>query len=200
MAETIKRYARGEAIFAQGDDCKDVLYIQAGGVRLAVLSNTGTEAVVGTLGPGDFFGEGCLAGQPVRMSHAAAIVPSVILFIGKERMLRLLHQHHAMSDRFIRHMLPRNLRIEEDFIDHLFNSTEKRLARTLLLLARYGTGDMPSRAVRRISQEALAETVGTTRPRVKGFLNRFKRLGFIECDGPIPIKINSSLLNVVLCD
>jgi CRP/FNR family cyclic AMP-dependent transcriptional regulator len=200
IAGTIVKYGRGETIFTQGDACEDVLYIQTGGVKLSVLSKTGREVVVAMLGPGDFFGEGCLAGQPVRMGSATAITPSVILPIGKEKMVQLLHQQHAMSDRFISHMLSRNIRIEEDLIDQLFNSSEKRLARTLLLLARYGQQDKPTRVVPKISQETLAEMVGTTRSRVKFFLNKFNRLGFIEYDGEIPLKINSSLLSVVLHD
>jgi CRP/FNR family cyclic AMP-dependent transcriptional regulator len=198
MAKTIMEYGRGETIFTQGDACVDVLYIQTGGVKLSVQSKTGREAVVAMLGPGDFFGEGCLAGQPVRIGSAKTITPSVILLVGKERMVRLLHKQHAMSDRFISHMLSRNIRIEEDLIDQLFNSSEKRLARTLLLLARYGEQDEPKRVVPKISQETLAEMVGTTRSRVNFFLNKFKRLGFIEYNGEKPVKINSSLLNVVL--
>ncbi len=176
------------------------MYIQAGGIKLSVLSKTGREAVVAMLGPGDFFGEGCLAGQPLRMGTATAITPSTILFVDKNKMVRLLHSEHAMSDRFISHMLARNIRIEEDLIDQLFNSSEKRLARTLLLLARYGKQDKPVRAVPRISQETLAEMVGTTRSRVNFFLNKFKKLGFIEYDGDLPLKVNSSLLSVVLHD
>jgi CRP/FNR family transcriptional regulator, cyclic AMP receptor protein len=199
-ARTSAEYGRGESIFAQGDLAKDVMYIQAGGVKLSVLSKNGKEAVVAMLGPGDFFGEGCLAGQRVRMGSATAITPSVILLIGKTRMLGLLHDEHSMSDRFIAHMLTRNIRIEEDLVDQLFNSSEKRLARTLLLLARYGKQDKPARAVPKVSQETLASIVGTTRSRVNFFLNKFKRLGFIEYDGGIPLKINSSLLTVVLND
>jgi CRP/FNR family transcriptional regulator, cyclic AMP receptor protein len=200
VAKTVVEYGRGETIFTQGDACEDVLYIQAGGVKLSVLSKTGREAVVAMLGPGDFFGEGCLAGQPMRVGSATAITPSVILAVGKARMIRLLHQQHAMSDRFISHMLARNIRIEEDLIDQLFNSSEKRLARALLLLARYGKQDKPVRAVPRISQETLAEMIGTTRSRVNFFLNKFKKLGFIEYNGQIPLKVNSSLLTVVLHD
>jgi CRP/FNR family cyclic AMP-dependent transcriptional regulator len=196
----LMQYGRGETIFMQGDICEDVLYIQTGGVKLSVRSEAGREAVVAMLGPGDFFGEGCLAGQPLRMSSATAITPSVILLVGKEKMVRLLHQQPTMSDRFISHMLSRNIRIEEDLIDQLFNSSEKRLARTLLLLARYGKQDKPSRVVPRISQETLAEMVGTTRSRVNFFLNKFKRLGFIEYKGELPLQINSSLLSVVLHD
>jgi CRP/FNR family cyclic AMP-dependent transcriptional regulator len=200
IAKTIVEYERGATIFTQGDACDNVLYIQTGGVKLSVLSKTGREAVVAMLGPGDFFGEGCLAGQPVRMGSATALTPSVILLVGKEKMVRLLHKQHAMSDRFIAHMLSRNIRIEEDLIDQLFNSSEKRLARTLLLLARYGKQDKPVRVVPKISQATLAEMVGTTRSRVNFFLNKFKRLGFIEYNGENPLKVNSSLLSIVLHD
>jgi CRP/FNR family cyclic AMP-dependent transcriptional regulator len=200
VAKTVVPYGRGDVIFSQGDTCEHVMYIQSGGVKLSVLSKTGREAVVAMLGPGDFFGEGCLAGQPLRMGSATAITPSTILLVGKAKMVRLLHKQHAMSDRFISHMLARNIRIEEDLIDQLFNSSEKRLARTLLLLARYGKRDKPVRVVPRVSQETLAEMVGTTRSRVNFFLNKFKKLGFIEYDGELPLKINSSLLSVVLHD
>jgi CRP/FNR family cyclic AMP-dependent transcriptional regulator len=200
IAKTVSNYGRGESVFAQGDACEHVMYIQSGGVKLSVLSKTGREAVVAMLGPGDFFGEGCLAGQPIRMGSATALVPSAILQVGKARMVRLLRKQHSMSDRFIAHMLARNIRIEEDLIDQLFNSSEKRLARALLLLARYGNQDQPARVVPKISQETLAEMVGTTRSRVNFFLNKFKKLGFIEYDGELPFKINSSLLSVVLHD
>jgi len=200
VAKTVVQYGRGESIFAQGDPCSHVMYIQSGGVKLSVLSKNGREAVVAMLGPSDFFGEGCLAGQPLRMGSATAITPTVVLMVAKEQMAKLLHTEHGMSDRFISHMLSRNLRIEEDLIDQLFNSSEKRLARALLLLARYGTQDKPARVVPRISQETLAEMIGTTRSRVNFFLNKFKKLGFIEYDGELPLKINSSLLSVVLHD
>jgi CRP/FNR family transcriptional regulator, cyclic AMP receptor protein len=200
ISKRVAQYGRGEAVFTQGDACEHVMYIQAGGIKLSVLSKTGREAVVAMLGPGDFFGEGCLAGQPFRMGTATAITPSTILLFDKDKMVGLLHSEHAMSDRFISHMLARNIRIEEDLIDQLFNSSEKRLARTLLLLARYGKQDKPVRVVPRISQETLAEMVGTTRSRVNFFLNKFKKLGFIEYDGELPLKINSSLLSVVLHD
>jgi CRP-like cAMP-binding protein len=200
VARTVAQYGRGDSVFTQGDACEHVMYIQAGGIKLSVLSKTGREAVVAMLGPGDFFGEGCLAGQPFRMGTATAITPSTILLVAKEQMVGLLHREHAMSDRFISHMLARNIRIEEDLIDQLFNSSEKRLARTLLLLARYGKQDKPVRVVPRISQETLAEMIGTTRSRVNFFLNKFKKLGFIEYDGELPLKINSSLLSVVLHD
>jgi CRP-like cAMP-binding protein len=200
IARTIREYGRGETVFTQGDACEEVMYIQTGGIKLSVLSKTGREAVVGMLGPGDFFGEGCLAGQPVRMGSATAITPSVILLVNKEKMVRLLHKQHEMSDRFIAHMLARNIRIEEDLVDQLFNSSEKRLARALLLLARYGKQDGPARMVPKISQETLAKMVGTTRSRVNFFLNKFKKLGFIEYNGEVPLKINGSLLSVVLHD
>ena len=200
VARTVSEFGRGETVFSQGDACEHVFYIQSGGIKLSVMSKNGREAVVAMLGPGDFFGEGCLAGQPVRMGSATAITPSVIMLVGKGKMVRLLHRQHAMSDRFISHMLSRNIRIEEDLIDQLFNSSEKRLARTLLLLARYGKQDKPARAVPKVSQETLAKMVGTTRSRVNFFLNKFKRLGFIEYDGDVPLKINNSLLSVVLHD
>jgi CRP-like cAMP-binding protein len=200
VSKTIAKYSRGDTVFTQGDACEHVMYIQTGGVKLSVLSKTGREAVVAMLGPGDFFGEGCLAGQPLRMGSATATIPTTILLVDKHEMVELLHKEHAMSDRFIAHMLGRNIRIEEDLIDQLFNSSEKRLARTLLLLARYGKQDKPARAVPTISQETLAEMVGTTRSRVNFFLNKFKKLGFIEYDGDHPLKINSSLLSVVLHD
>jgi len=198
VARTIVEYRRGEVIFTQGDRCESVLYIQKGGVKLSVLSKTGKEAVVAMLGPGDFFGEGCLAGQPVRMRSATAITGSTVLHIDKDQMVRLLHKQHALSDRFISHMLSRNIRIEEDLVDQLFNSSEKRLARALLLLARYGKQDKPVRAVLPISQETLAEMVGTTRSRVNFFMKKFQRLGFINYKNGL--KVNNSLLTVVLHD
>jgi CRP-like cAMP-binding protein len=200
VTKTIVEYDRGDVIFTQGEACKHVLYIRAGAVKLSVLSKSGKEAVIAMLGPGDFFGEGCLAGQPVRMGSATAIAPSTIVLVGKDKMARLLHQQHSMSDRFITHMLARNIRIEEDLIDQLFNSSEKRLARTLLLLARYGKQEKPIGMMPTISQETLAEMIGTTRSRVNFFLNKFKRLGFIEYNGKRPLTINSSLLSVVLHD
>ena len=194
----IVEYRRAAVIFTQGDPCEHVLYVQRGGVKLSVLSKSGREAVVAMLGPGEFFGEGCLAGQPVRMGNATATIDSTILLVDKNQMVRLLHKQHALSDRFIAHMLARNIRIEEDLVDQLFNSSEKRLARTLLLLARYGKHDKPVRAVPPISQETLAEMIGTTRSRVNFFMKKFQRLGFIDyTDG---LKVNNSLLTVVLHD
>jgi CRP/FNR family cyclic AMP-dependent transcriptional regulator len=198
VARKIVRYRQDEAIFTQGDPCEHVLYIQKGAVKLSVLSKSGREAVVAMLGPGDFFGEGCLAGQSIRMGTATATTDSIVLRVDKARMVRLLHEQHAFSDRFIAHMLARNIRIEEDLVDQLFNSSEKRLARALLLLARYGKHDKPARAIPPITQATLAEMVGTTRSRVNFFMKKFQRLGFIDySDG---LKVNSSLLTIVLHD
>jgi CRP/FNR family transcriptional regulator, cyclic AMP receptor protein len=196
IARRIVQYRRGEAVFAQGDVGKHVMYVQKGGIKLSVRSKTGREAIVAILGPGDFFGEGCLGGQRIRMGSATAMTPSTILMVGKRNMVRLLHQQHAMSDRFIAHMLTRNVSIEEDLIDQLFNSSEKRLARTLLLLAGYGHRDKPRRVVPKVSANTLATMAGTTRARVDFFLKKFKKLGFIEDNGEFTI--NSSLLTVVL--
>ena len=198
-AREILAYRRSETIFSQGDAGDSVFYIQKGGVRLSVISKIGREAIVAMLGPGDFCGEGGLAGQSVRMATATALTPTTALMIGKAEMVRVLHSEHSLSDRFIAYMLSRNIRIEEDLIDQLFNSSEKRLARALLLLARYGKQDKPSRVLPKISQATLASMVGTTRSRVNVFLNKFKRLGFID-DGGDGITINNSLLSVVLHD
>ncbi len=202
LSKKIVDFRRDESIFAQGDACDAVYYIQKGGVKLSVLSKTGREAVVAMLGPGDFFGEGCLAGQPLRIGSAAAITPSTVLVIEKSQMVKVLHKQHELSDRFISHMLSRNVRIEQDLIDQLFNSSEKRLARALLLLARYGKQDKPRQVVAKISQETLSEMIGTTRSRVNFFMNKFKKLGFIEYNGDLEagVQINSSLLSVVLHD
>jgi CRP/FNR family cyclic AMP-dependent transcriptional regulator len=191
-------YRSGQAIFTQGEPCTSVLYVQTGAVKLAVLSASGKEAVVGMFGPGDFLGEGCLAGQPLRIATATAIEASTILVVQKAAMLRLLHSQRGFSDRFIAHMLARNIRIEEDLVDQLFNSSEKRLARTLLLLSRYGKHDTDARVLPKLSQEVLAEMVGTTRSRVNFFMNKFRKLGFIEYNGGL--KINHSLMSVVLHD
>jgi CRP/FNR family transcriptional regulator, cyclic AMP receptor protein len=196
VARKVAEFRRKEAIFSQGDPAKNVLYIQKGGVRLSVVNETGKEAVVAILAPGDFFGEGCLAGQPIRMGTATAITTTTVLVIEKKEMIRVLHVEHALSDRFISYMLSRNIRIEEDLVDQLFNSSEKRLARTLLLLARYGKQDKPQRVLPKISQEVLAEMVGTTRSRVNFFMNKFRKMGFIKYNGGL--QINASLLSVVL--
>ncbi len=191
------KYRRGEVVFSQGDPGEDIRYIQKGAIKLSVLSPIGKEAVVAMLGPGDFFGEGALAGQPVRIGTATAMTASSVLTIEKEAMIRLLHDEPTFSDRFLSHMLTRNIRIEADLVDQLFNSSEKRLARTLLLLARYGQAN-PQRTLPKISQETLAEMIGATRSRVNFFMNKFRKLGFIEYNGGL--KINSSLLSIVLHD
>jgi len=190
-------YRKAETIYSQGEASETVMYLQRGEVKLSVLSNMGREAIVAVLGPGNFFGEGALAGQRLRVKSATANAPSTILVIEKNEMLRVLHEQHALSDWFIGHLLTRNIRIEEDLIDQLFNCAEKRLARALLLLARYGEPGRPRRMTPKISRKTLAEMIGITRARVNFFMNRFKKLGFIENDGRT---INSSLLNVVLHD
>jgi CRP-like cAMP-binding protein len=172
------------------------MYVQEGGVKLSVVNEVGNEAIVGILGAGDFFGEGCLAGQSVRMAKATAIASSTIRVIDKNEMFKKLREQHALSERFITFMLARNIRIEADLIDQLFNSSEKRLARTLLLLARYGEEDKPHKVLPKVSQETLAEMIGTTRSRVNMFMNKFRKLGFIKYNGGL--QINTSLLSVVL--
>jgi CRP-like cAMP-binding protein len=191
------RFAKGALMFAQGQKADSVFFVQQGGVKLSVVSSAGKEAVVAMLGAGDFVGEGCLAGQPVRMCTATAVIPTKALRIPKKEMMRTLHEQPALSDRFIAHLLTRNIRIEEDLVDQLFNSSEKRLARTLLLLARYGSEGEP-RVLPNLSQETLAEIVGTTRSRVNLFMNKFRKLGFIHYNGGLTV--NSSLLSVVLHD
>jgi CRP/FNR family transcriptional regulator, cyclic AMP receptor protein len=196
VARKVTEFKKKETIFSQGDPCGNVFYIQKGGVRLSVVNESGKEAVVAVLGPGDFFGEGCLAGQPTRIGTATAIAPTTALVIEKSEMVRVLHSEHEFSDRFISFMLARNIRIEEDLVDQLFNSSEKRLARTLLLLARYGKEDKLQRVLPKVSQEMLAEMVGTTRSRVNFFMNKFRKLGFIKYNGGL--QIDNSLLSVVL--
>jgi CRP/FNR family cyclic AMP-dependent transcriptional regulator len=198
VARSVTEFKIKETIFSQGDPAENVLYIQKGSVRLSVVNEAGKEAVVAVLGPGDFLGEGALAGQPVRIGSATAITATTALVIEKKEMIRVLHTEHAFSDRFISYMLSRNIRVEEDLIDQLFNSSEKRLARTLLLLARYGKGDEPQKLLPKISQEMLAEMVGTTRSRVNFFMNKFRKLGFIRYNGGL--HIDASLLSVVLHD
>jgi CRP-like cAMP-binding protein len=191
-------YEPARKIFAQGDPATSVMYVEKGAVRLSVVSHAGKEAVVALLEVGHFFGEGCLAGQLHRMATATALAPSTILTVEKSEMVRQLHAAPAFADRFLTHMLTRNIRIEEDLVDQLFNSTEKRLARTLLLLARYGEPEASHRALPKLSQEVLAEMVGTTRSRVNFFMNKFRKLGFIDYNGAL--KINNALLSVVLRD
>jgi CRP/FNR family transcriptional regulator, cyclic AMP receptor protein len=198
LTRRIIRFARGARVFGQGAPANSVFYIQDGTAKLSVLSAAGKEAVVAMLGPGDFLGEGCLAGQPMRMATATAVTPATVLRIPKREMVRTLHDQSDFSDRFIAHMLVRNIRIEEDLVDQLFNSSEKRLARTLLLLARYGTTDSTQRKLPHLSQETLAEMIGTTRSRVNYFMNKFRKLGFIKYNGRLIV--NTSLLSVVLHD
>jgi CRP/FNR family transcriptional regulator, cyclic AMP receptor protein len=198
VARKVVQFRRSEKIYSQGDPATAVIYVQEGGVKLSVVNEVGKEAVVAILGPGDFFGEGCLAGQSVRMGAAIAITPTTALVIEKKEMIRVLHAEHAFSDRFLSHMLVRNIRFEEDLVDQLFNSSEKRLARTLLLLARYGKQEQPQKMLTNVSQGMLAEMIGTSRPRVNFFMNKFRKLGFIKYNGGL--HINSSLLSVVLHD
>jgi CRP/FNR family transcriptional regulator, cyclic AMP receptor protein len=199
MSPRTVQFATDAIVFAQGTQATSVFYVREGGVKLSVVSSAGKEAVVAMLGPGDFFGEGCLAGQPLRMGTATAVMRTALLRIPKRDMVRMLHEHPAFSDRFLAHMLTRNIRIEEDLVDQLFNSSEKRLARTLLLLARYGKEDTTQRVLPKLSQETLAEMVGTTRSRVNFFMNKFRKLGLIEYNGA-GLKVNSSLLSIVLHD
>jgi CRP/FNR family transcriptional regulator, cyclic AMP receptor protein len=198
VARKVVAFHKKEAIFAQGDAAKHVMYIQQGAVKLSVVNSIGKEAVVAVLKSGDFFGEGCLAGQSIRIGSATTTGPATVLMIDKDEMIRVLHAEHEFSDRFIAYMLSRNIRVEEDLVDQLFNSTEKRLARALLLLARYGKNDEPQKILPKVSQETLAEMIGTTRSRVNLFMNKFKKLGFV--DNRNGLAINSSLLSVVLHD
>jgi CRP/FNR family cyclic AMP-dependent transcriptional regulator len=196
VARRIVEYRRSQKIYSQGDPANNVLYIQKGGIKLSVVNEVGKEAVVAMLGPGDFFGEGGLAGQIARMGSAIALTPTTLLVIEKQEMTRLLHAEHELSDRFVAYILARNIRIEQDLVDQLFNSSEKRLARTLLLLARYGQEPQPQKLLPKITQEMLAEMIGTTRSRVNFFMNKFRKLGFIKYNGGL--HINTSLLSVVL--
>jgi len=198
VSRKVVQYRKSQGIYSQGDPASTVMYVQEGGVKLSVVNEVGKEAVVAILGPSDFFGEGCLSGQQIRMGTATAITPSAVLVIEKNEMMRVLHAEHALSDRFMSYILSRNIRIEEDLIDQLFNSSEKRLARTLLLLARYGKETQAQKILPKVSQEMLAEMIGTTRPRVNFFMNKFRKLGFIRYNGGL--HVNSSLLSVVLHD
>jgi CRP/FNR family cyclic AMP-dependent transcriptional regulator len=191
-------YGLATTIFAQGDPATSVLYVEQGIVRLSVVSHAGKEAVIAVLAAGHFFGEGCLAGQSQRMATATAVTSSIVVTVEKQEMVRQLHARPAFADSFLTHMLTRNIRIEEDLIDQLFNSSEKRLARTLLLLARFGEPEATHRTLPRVSQQVLAEMVGTTRSRVNFFMNKFRKLGFIDYNGGL--KVNNSLLSVVLRD
>ena len=198
VSRQVQAFRKRQAIFSQGQAADTVMYVQKGSVKLTVVNESGKEAVVALFGPGDFFGEGGMAGQTIRMGTATAVMPTTVLMIEKTEMIRALHAEPALSDRFIKYILSRNIRVEADLIDQLFNSTEKRLARTLLLLARYGKEDKPQRVIPKISQETLAEMVGTTRSRVNFFMNRFRDMGFIKYNGGL--QVNNSLLNVILHD
>jgi CRP/FNR family cyclic AMP-dependent transcriptional regulator len=187
-----------DMVFTQGDDADAVFYIQTGKVRLTVVSTTGKEATIGILTEGDFFGEGALAGQTVRMGSAEAMTDCELLRVDKQAMMNALHREHAFSDMFVAYLLARNIRYQEDLVDQLFNSSEKRLARVLLLLAHFGKEGVPETVIANISQETLAEMIGTTRSRVSFFMNRFRKLGFIHYNGGL--QVHSSLLNIVLHD
>jgi CRP/FNR family transcriptional regulator, cyclic AMP receptor protein len=200
LEKDVSDYDRGETIFVQGDACEGVLFVESGGVEVSVRSKVGRDAVLAILGPREFFGEGCLAGQPLRIGSATAITPSAVRRVAKSRMIRLLHDYRAMSDWFIAHLLSREIRIEQDLVDQLFNSSEKRLARTLLVLAQYGTARRPGHTAPKVSDAVLAEMAGTTRARVQFFLDKFKRLGFVKDGRDARLEVSSSLLNVVLHD
>lgn len=191
-------YRKGQLVFSQGEAADAVFYIQQGKTKITVLSEQGKEAVVAILGAGEFFGEGCLAGQPRRMATASAVSASVIMRLEKTAMIRLIHEEPSFAEEFVSHLLARSVRVEEDLIDLLLNSSEKRLARVLLLLANFGKEGKPEPVVANISQETLAAMIGTTRPRVNFFMNKFRKLGFIDYNGGL--QVHTSLLNVVLHD
>jgi CRP/FNR family cyclic AMP-dependent transcriptional regulator len=197
---TIVSYPKKSTVFAQGGPCDAVFYIQQGRVKLTIVSKQGKEATIGILNPGDFFGEGCLAGQPLRMLSAITMIPCSLLRIEKQSMVDVLHRESIFSNRFVAYLLQRNIRYQEDLVDQLFNSSEKRLARILLMLARFGKEGRHEQVIPKMSQETLAEMVGTTRSRVSFFLNRFRHLGFIEYGGEKGLQVHSSLLNIVLHD
>jgi CRP-like cAMP-binding protein len=196
----ITAFPKKQAIFVQGDPSDAVFYIQKGKVKLTVVSQKGKEATIAILGEGEFFGEGCLTGQPLRLSSATAMTDCSVMRIDKQAMIEVLHREHAFSDMFVAYLLTRNIRYEEDLVDQLFNSSEKRLARVLLLLAHFGKEGTPEVAIPKISQETLAEMVGTTRSRVSFFMNRFRKLGFIDYQAGDALQVHSSLLNIVLHD
>jgi len=195
---TIAAFLKKQTIFVQGDSSDAVFYIQEGKIKLTVVSKTGKETTIGILNDGDFFGEGCLAGQPLRMCSAIAMTDGMVMRIDKKSMIAVIHRERAFSEMFVAYLLTRNIRYEEDLVDHLINSSEKRLARILLLLAHFGKDGKPEVAIPKISQETLAEMVGTTRPRINFFMNKFRKLGFVRYNGEL--EIHSSLLNVVLHD
>ena len=196
--KTTREYRNKQVVFSQGDAADAVFYIESGKVKLTVVSTRGKEAVIGVLERGSFFGEGCLAAQPLRMSTASAIQPTCLTRLGKSSMVALLHREPEFAESFTAYLLSRNVRIEEDLVDQLFNSSEKRLARTLLLLAHFGKESRPETVIPKVSQETLAAMVGTTRSRVSFFMNRFRKLGFIHYNGGL--QVHSALLTVVLRD
>lgn len=197
-SRSAEKLPRNAVVFSQGSPASEVFYIERGGIKLTVLSRTGKEAFLALLGAGDFFGEGCLAGHAVRMGSATALVPTTIYRIPKSELMQMVHEQQEFAGHFITHVLSRSIRVEEDLIDQLFNSSEKRLARTLLLLARYGQEESPDGVLPRISQEMLADMIGSTRSRVNFFMNKFRKLGLIEYKGVL--KVNPALLSVVLHD
>ena len=196
----IEAFLKKQTIFAQGDSSDAVFYVKKGKVRLTVVSKIGKEATIGILNEGDFFGEGCLAGQPLRLCSATAMTACSVMRIDKKSMMEVLHRERAFSDVFVAYLLARNIRYEEDLVDQLFNSSEKRLARTLLLLAHFGKDGKPESLIPKISQATLAEMIGTTRSRVSFFMNRFRKLGFIDYDAGSGLQVHSSLLSIVLHD
>jgi CRP/FNR family transcriptional regulator, cyclic AMP receptor protein len=196
--KTTRQYRNRQVVFSQGDAADAVFFIQSGRVELTVVSTRGKQAVIGILNAGSFFGEGCLASQPLRMATAIAIGPASIIRVGKSTMVRVLHQDPAFAELFTAYLLSRNVRIEEDLVDQLFNSAEKRLARTLLLLAHFGKDSKPESVIPKVSQETLAAMVGTTRSRVSHFMNRFRKMGFVEYNGGL--QVHRALLTVVLRD
>ena len=198
VSRKVGDFRKSQTIFSQGDVADEVFYIQKGSVKFTVVNQVGKEAIVAIFGPEDFFGEAAISSEVIRIGTATAIVPTTVLIIGKDEMIRVLHAEHLLSDRFITYMLARNSRVQADLVDQLFNSTEKRLARTLLLLASYGKEDQPERVLQKVSQETLAEMIGATRSRVNFFMNKFRKLGFVNYDGKITV--NRSLLSVVLHD
>jgi CRP/FNR family transcriptional regulator, cyclic AMP receptor protein len=198
LAKATTHYKARQAIYTQGDPANHLFYLRKGGVKLSVVSSQGKEAVVALLGPGDLFGEGCITSQPLRMGTATTILPSSVLRIGKTEIATLLHKNRRFSDHFVSYLISHLSKVEEDLIDQLFNSSEKRLARALLLLSDYGKEGKPKAVSLPVSQETLAEMIGTTRPRVSSFMNKFRKLGFIKYNGGL--QVNSSLLNVILHD
>ena len=200
VSKKVRQFERADIIFSQGTPAESVMYVQKGAVKLTAVSEGGKEAIITILGPGDFFGEGCLAGQKLRIATASAITDCILDRLGKRSMVLMLHELHDVSEFFVRHLLERNIRYEQDLVHQLFNSSEKRLARTLLTLAHFGKKSRVETIVPGINQESLAKMVGTTRSRISFFMNKFKKLGFVDYNGKLKLTVNSSLLSVVLND